>query len=160
MTISLAPPPLQVPSDFVVDKEKNGFFSALLNTIYQLWTQVYGIRTTGVVKTTDATQTALLRVLVNDGFTVMLDLAIVARRTGGSAGTDGDSAFYKLTGAYKNVGGVLTGIGTPAVVAGEDQVGWSVDFTNAGGYAIVTVTGAANNNITWSGTLYTYTVGA
>lgn len=160
MSISISPPPLQVPGDFTQDKQKAAFFSGLINTIYQLWTATYAIRTQAKVTTTDATDTALLRVAVPNSKTVMIEARVVARRTGGSSGTAGDSAFYRLTGAYKNISGTLTGIGTPDLIAGEDQAGWNVSFSSSGGNAIVVVKGAANNNITWEGTISTYAVGA
>lgn len=160
MTLSIAPPPLQMPPDFAADKLKNAFFSGLINTLYQLWTTVYNIRTTAKVKTTDASTTSMVRIPVKLGTTVMIDAKIVGRRTGGSSGSDGDSAFYKLTGAYKNIGGTLTGVGTPALVGGEDQAGWNVGFTTSSDFAVVTVIGATNNNVTWEGTLSIYTVGA
>jgi hypothetical protein len=160
MTLRLAPPPLAVPDEFAQDKQKNAFFSALLNTIYQMWTALYGIRFSASVKTTDAAATEIMRVQVPTNQTVMLDVVIVARRTGGSSGTTGDSAFYQLTGAYKNISGALTGIGSPGKTGGEDQAAWDVAFSDSGGYALILVTGAANNNITWVGTVYSYTVGA
>lgn len=160
MTISLAPPPLQVPGDFATDKVKNAFFSGLLNTIYQLWTSVYSIRLQADIETTDATVTGLVRVDVPAGKTVMVQARVVARRTGGTSGTEGDSAFYVATGAYKNVGGVLTGIGTPQLYGGEDQAGWEVSFSSSGQFLVVTVKGAANNVVKWEGTISSYTVGA
>lgn len=160
MSIKLAPPPLQVPPEFAGDRLKAAFFNGLLNTVYQMWTALYGIRTTAKLATTDATATSMIRVSVEAGKTVMIEARIAARRTGGAAGADGDSAFYILTGAYKNVAGVLTGIGTPDLIAGEDQAGWNVAFSSSGAFAIILVTGAANNNITWEGTVSTYTVGA
>lgn len=160
MVASVNPPPLQVPAVFLKDKLAAAFFSGLINTIYQLWTTTFQIRTKAKVLTTDASTTAILRVQVNEGKTVMLQASIVARRTGGAAGTIGDSAFYVLTGAYRNVGGVLTGIGTPDLIGGEDQAGWNVGFSTSGDYAVVTVLGAVNNNITWEATVSTYEVGA
>jgi hypothetical protein len=160
MTIQLNPPPLQVPGDLNQNKAQQNFWNTLLNTIYQLWNAVYGIRTQVTAQTTDNTVTAIIRVPVREGTTVMIDCKIVARRTGGSSGSDGDSAFYNLTGAYKNVGGTLTGIGTPVLQGGEDQSGWNVGFSNSGTEATVTVLGANNNEITWEGTISTYTVGA
>lgn len=160
MTISIAPPPLQVPSDFATDKSKSSFFSGLLNTIYQLWTAVYSLRTTARVTTTDATVTGIIQIPIADGYTTLIVANIVARRTGGSSGVVGDSAFYVLTGAYKNVAGVLTGIGSPSLISGEDQAAWSVNFTTSGNNAVVTVTGAAGNDVTWEGTFSTYKVGA
>lgn len=160
MTIKVSPPPLQVPSTFLSDKQTSAFFNGLMNTVYQLWSAVYNMQTTAKVKTTDATTTALVRSSVVEGTTAMFVCRVVARRTGGSAGTAGDSAFYTLTGAYKNVGGVLTGVGSAAIVAGEDQPAWDVGFTTSGTEAIVIVTGAANNDITWQGEVSVLTAGA
>lgn len=158
MTIS--PPPLQVPPEFQQSKLQQSFFTALINTIYQLWTATYSIRTTARVETTDNAVTPLIRVEVPIGRTVMLDAKIVARRTGGAAGAEGDSAFYSLTGAYKNIGGVLTGIGAPILSSGEDQTNWNVGFSNSSIFAVVTVAGETDNEITWEGTLSTYIVGS
>lgn len=160
MSIKLNPPPLQVPSSFLQDKQASAFFSGLLNTIYQMWNALYSIRFSAKVTTTDASVTALIRTPVKDGKTVMIVANIVARRTGGSAGANGDSAWYTLSGAYKNIGGVLTGIGTPNLIGGEDQAGWNVGFSTSGSEAVVTVLGAVNNNVTWEGTISTYEVGA
>lgn len=160
MTITLNPPPLQVPGAFLQDKQQSSFFSGLLNTIYQLWTAVYGIRAKAKVKTTDNTPTAMLRIGVNNNRTVMLQAYIVARRTGGAAGVEGDSAFYVLTGAYKNVNGVLTGIGSADLIAGKDQAAWAVGFSTLGTDAIIIVTGEIANDITWEGAVSTYEVGA
>lgn len=160
MTISLAPPPLQIPSDFARDKEKSAFFSALLNTLYQLWTSTYSIRAFATVKTTDDTDTGLVRISVPTNKTVMIDACIVARRTGGTAGTAGDSAFYRLTGAYKNISGTLTGIGTPLLNGGEDNAAWTAGFSSSGEFAVITVTGDVGNNITWESAHSVYTVGA
>lgn len=162
MTISLSPPPppLQIPPSLASDKLTGAFFNGLLNTIYQLWTAVYGIRFKAQVKTTNSTVTAIARVKVATGKTVMMQAHIVARRTGGSAGATGDSAFYVLTGAYKNIAGVLTGIGSPSLIAGEDQAGWNVGFTSSSLDAVITVQGAANNEITWESTVSVYEVGA
>lgn len=160
MVQSINPPPLQVPPVLLKDKLSAAFFAGLIQTIYQLWTQTYSIRLNSKVLTTDATTTAILRVPVRDGKTVMITAEIVARRTGGTAGTNGDSAWYRLSGAYKNIGGVLTGIGTPDLIGGEDQAGWNVGFSTNAQEALVTVLGAVNNNITWESTVSTYEVGA
>lgn len=160
MTLPLNPPPLQVPRSLLSDKEQSSFFSGLLNTLYQVWNALYGIRYNAKVKTTDATPAAVIRTRLAAGKTAMVQAHIVARRTGGSSGTDGDSAFYVLTGAYKNVGGVLTGIATPALIGGEDQSAWDVGFTANSDEIVVLVTGAVGNEITWEGTISVYEVGA
>ena len=128
MVASVNPPPLQVPPTYLQEKLSAAFFGGLVQTLYQLWTKVFEIRFSSTIKTTDATLTAVLRVPVNDGRTAMIDACIVARQTGGSAGSNGDSAWYKLSGAYKNIGGVLTGIGYPSLLGGEDQAAWNVGF--------------------------------
>lgn len=160
MSLKLNPPPLQLPPSLQSDKAVASFFGGLITTIYQMWNSLYGIRTSAKTKTTDATVTALLRAPVANGKTQMIQAMITARRTGGSAGANGDSAFYVLTGAYKNVGGVLTGIGTPNLIGGEDQPAWNVGFSAVGTDMLVTVTGAANNEIVWEGSISVYQVGA
>ena len=79
MTISVNPPPLQIPPDFAQDKIKNKFFSGLINTLYQLWTSVYGLRIGIKVETNDATATAALRVPIDEGKTTMVVAYLVAR---------------------------------------------------------------------------------
>lgn len=160
MTLRLSPPPIKVPPEFGNNKSVAAFFNTLLNTLYQLWTAVYSLRQTGKVSTTDATVTSLMRVQVPLNKTVMIQANIVARRTGGSSGTNGDSAWYQLTGAYKNISGTLTGVGATGLIGGEDQAAWNVGFTNSGSDAVVIVTGAANNNISWEGSMEVFVVGA
>ncbi len=160
MTISLAPPPLQIPPDFATDRLKNGFFNALINTIYQMWTALYGIRLKAKITTTDATVTGAVRLPLDSGKTMMVQAHIVARRTGGSAGVDGDGAFYVLTGAYKNIAGVLTGIASPNLYGGEDQAAWNVGFSSSGQDVVVTVAGDVGTEITWEVTVSAYEVGA
>lgn len=160
MAIRLAPPPLQVPQQFLQDKQSVSFFNGLLNTIYQLWTAVYGIRNNNTVTTHDATVTAVMQIAIANDTTMMVDAKIAARRTGGASGATGDSAFYNLTGAYKNVGGALTGIGTPVLDGGEDQSAWNVGFSANGQNIVITVLGAAGNDIIWNATASTYVAGA
>ena len=160
MSINLAPPPLQIPPDFAGDKFKAAFFSGLINTIYQLWTNVYSIRNTTKILTNDDAVTAGVRIPLNTGKTMMVQAHIVARRTGGTAGSDGDSAYYVLTGCYKNVGGTLTGVSSPNLIGGEDVSEWNVGFSTSGTDVIVTVKGGANTNVTWQATISSYEVGA
>lgn len=160
MTLKVNPPPLQMPPEFAQEKYKNKFFSGLINTLYQLWTSVYSMRTGFRVITSDATPTAAIRVPVKNGLTVMVTAYLAVRRTGGSSGANGDSAWYRLMGAYKNVSGTLTGIGSPSLIGGEDQAGWDFYFSSSGEEIVLTVVGAAGNDITWEGSLSTYKVGA
>lgn len=161
MVASVNPPPLQVPPTFLKDKLAAAFFAGLIQTIYQLWTTTFQIRTTVRATTTDASITSIYRTVIDNNRTMMITAKIVARRTGGAgAGTIGDSAWYELAGCYKNIGGVLTGVGSPTLTGGEDVAAWNVGFTTVGSEAVVTVLGEAAVNITWIATVSTYDVGA
>lgn len=154
MTLNINPPPIQIPPDFALDKTKGKFFGGLINTVYQLWTRVYGTRTDFKLTTTDASATAVLRIPVDSGKTTMVNAYVVAQNT------TGDSAWYRLIGAYKNVSGTLTGIGTPGLIGGEDQAAWNFSFSSSGEEILLVVTGAAGNDITWEGAAETYVAGA
>lgn len=160
MAIPVNPPPLQIPPEFAQEKVKNKFFGSLINTLYQLWTTVYGLRTTFKVTTTDATPTAAIRIPVATNKTTMVEARVAVRRNGGVSGTNGDSAWYRLSGAYKNINDVLTGIGSPELVGGENQAGWDFYFSSSGTEIIITVLGAAGNDLTWEGSVSTHVVGA
>ena len=90
----------------------------------------------------------------------MVDANVVARRTGGTAGTAGDIAAYGRRAAFKNVGGVLTQISTTTAVGTyESQAGWDCTITTSGTNILVRGLGAANNNVTWHSTTAIYQVG-
>jgi len=159
MTINVNPPPLQIPPNYLKTKEDEGFFNSLIRTIYQLWREVYSLRFQATTKTTDASLTAMQRVTVNLNKTIYFEARVVARRTGGTAGSDGDSAFYRLDAAFKNIGGSLTQIGSIITNGGEDQAAWNATFGISGSEILLLAQGAANNNITWESTLSIYEVG-
>ena len=161
MVTSVNPPPLQVPAGLLKDKVMQAFFGGLVNTIYQLWTTTFAIRVKTKVLTTDATVTAILRVPIAAGNSTMIVAYIVCRRTGGGGpGTVGDTAWYQLMGCYKNISGVLTGIGSPSLIGGEDVAAWNVGFSTSAAEALVTVVGEAAVDITWESAVSTYNVGA
>lgn len=75
---------------------------------------------------------------------------ILARRTGGSAGTNGDGAYYRVEGLFHNVGGTLTQIGTTTTTTiAESQAGWDATYSISGTIIRAQLTGATNNNVTW-----------
>lgn len=160
MSVAVNPPPIQIPAEWAKDKAYNKFFTGLINTLYQLWSTVYGMSTEFTVRTTDDTPTAGIRVPVPNNKTVMVEATVVARRTGGTSGANGDSAWYKLMGAYKNINGTLTGIGAPSLVGGENQSGWDLFFTTSGEEIVIGVFGATNNDVTWEGSVSSYVVGS
>jgi hypothetical protein len=110
MTLKVNPPPLQIPPQFISDKLVYKFFTGIVTTLYQVWNSLYGLRTAFKVKTEDATPTAAIRIPTTSGKTTLVVAHLVARRT------NGDSAWYQLMGAYKNVSGTMTGIGTPIFI--------------------------------------------
>lgn len=114
----------------------------------------------GRVATTDATVTTINTIATTTDTSLMVDCDIVSRRTGGSAGTAGDVAAYKLYCSAKNVTGTVTEIAETEAFTGESQAAWDVDCAVSGTNYLVRVTGAVNNNVTWHSTCRTYEVGS
>jgi hypothetical protein len=108
------------------------------------------------VATTDATLTTLHTFTVPASTTYYINAIVVARRTGGSAGTAEDGASYEIKGCYKNVAGTATIIGALNVITNESQVAWNATLTPSGATVLLRITGALNNNITWHTTSKVY----
>jgi sulfur transfer complex TusBCD TusB component (DsrH family) len=107
----------------------------------------------GRVATTNATVTTLQTITTSSNTCIMIDAKVVARRTGGTAGTAVDVAAYKRIAAFKNVSGVLTQIGTTTDAGTfESQAGWDCTIDISGTSIRIRATGAANNNVTWHST--------
>jgi len=102
------------------------------------------------VTTTDATATTLQSVTVPTDSALWIRATIVGRRTGGTAGANGDAAVYERTARFKNVGGTVTMNQLQSDYTSEDQIGWNGTLDVSGTSARMRVTGAANNNITWT----------
>ena len=108
---------------------------------------------TANLSTVDATTTTIFSVVIPAATTLLITAQIAARRTGGSAGTAEDGDSFVVFGAYKNVAGTATLIGSQGnIFSAKDQSGWAVTFSATGNTAILQVTGAANNNIDWIAT--------
>lgn len=105
------------------------------------------------VATTDATATTAATVAVPTNSSMLLEVRVVGRRTGGSSGAAGDAAHYIRTARLKNVAGTVTLHNLQSDYTSEDQTGWNGTITVTGTNALVRVTGAANNNITWEVTV-------
>lgn len=103
------------------------------------------------VKTTDDTVTPVYICDVPAGNVVGLEFTVIARRTGGAAGTDEDGAFYKMMAQYNNIAGVSTVIGADSVTHNQSNQGiWSIATVSDGVTAVLlNVTGAIDNDITW-----------
>lgn len=92
-------------------------------------------------------------VRIADGFTSLVTVKIVARRTGGTAGSAGDSAGYVLKGLFYRNGTTVTQIGaTTKEVIGESQAGWDANLSSAGasGDVSITTNSAADNTVDWN----------
>lgn len=110
------------------------------------------------VTTTDATATTLNTFTVPAETTYYISAIIVARRTGGSAGTAEDGCSFELKGVYNNISGVATIIGTVYRLINKSQPGWDVNLVTSTNTVEIQVTGAVNNNITWHTTSRVYQV--
>lgn len=110
------------------------------------------------VLTTDGNATTLATIAIPATTTVMIEARVVARRTGGSAGVAEDGATYIVAGAYKNVAGTATEIGEGSLFSAEDQAGWACTLTPSSGNVLLQVTGATNNNVSWSATYRVYSI--
>lgn len=100
--------------------------------------------------TTNSTATTLATIATATDIAYTVEATITARRTGGSSGSAGDGASYKLIASFKNNGGTLSQRGsTTNVMTVEDQAGWDAAFDTSGTDIRIRVTGATNNNISW-----------
>lgn len=108
---------------------------------------------TPTVNTTDGTQTTLATIPITASRTYMITARVVARRTGGSAGTADDGASYERRGTYTTKSGTVTLMGSVQTLGtdAEDQAGWDVTLDISTTNVRVRVTGATNNNVTWMG---------
>jgi len=104
------------------------------------------------VLTTDATPTAIQTLATTTDTVMLVEARILGRRTGGTGGTTGDSATYIRTFRVKNVGGTVTVKHLDSMYTSEDVVPWNITVAPSGTNAVVSVTGAADNNITWDAT--------
>lgn len=103
------------------------------------------------VNTIDATVTTIKTIPINILSCVRIWVEATASRTGGSGGSAGDSAGFVVTATAKNVAGTAAIVGSETTVASSTDIsGAAVHITVTSGTAIVTVTGAANNNVTWN----------
>lgn len=136
--------------------EMNGPMKALAN---QLGLAEKILPAQAKVRTTDATVTTLATVKISQDHSVLVSGLVVARRTGGSAGAANDGAGYVVEFLAKNTSGTAALIGSGTVtVIGESQAAWAVTLSASAGTILVRVTGAANNNVTWTWSAKTLSV--
>lgn len=104
----------------------------------------------GAATTANATPTTVATLAVAANSTVVVNVLVAARRTGGSAGSVGDSAGFALTVVAKNIAGTVTVLPTVVNCAYGDQLAWKVAAVASSANVLLQVTGAVNNNINWA----------
>lgn len=113
----------------------------------------------GRVTTTNNTATTIATIAIPASTTVGMEVAIVGRRTGGSAGVAEDGGVFKALFGYKNVAGTPTVLAGGTTYASANPAGWGgISTAVSGGNVLVQVTGATNVNIVWHATVRTYAV--
>lgn len=112
------------------------------------------------VTTSNATTATLATIALTAAKTYHVEARVVARRTGGSAGTAEDGASYILHATFHTTGGAAALIGAVTVAhAGESQSGWNATLDASGTNARLRVTGAADNDVVWHATVLLQEVG-
>ncbi len=108
----------------------------------------------GSVSTTDATPLAILSYAMAASTVADLIITVVARRTGGSAGTAGDAYRADFPVCYQRIASAgPTLVGAAAAETGKKSNGggsaYAVGISVVSNNIVVTVTGVTDVNITW-----------
>lgn len=104
--------------------------------------------------TTDATMTTLQTIALTADYTYLIEVRVLAHRTGGSGGTNDGCAFV-LRGGYKQTSGtaaVLDASTPQAEFESDSNDGCAATMDVSGGNVRVRVTGVAATNYTWHST--------
>lgn len=111
------------------------------------------------VATTDATQTTLDTFTITASKTYLIEARVLARRTGGAAGTADDGAAYIRRAMVTTKAGTVTINAVQDGLTQEDQAGWDCTLDVNAATVRVRVTGAADNNVVWHSTTTLQDVG-
>lgn len=111
------------------------------------------------VSTTDATPTPVFLSTIPTDTVVGFDITVIARRTGGAAGTDQDGGFFRILTQYNNITGTATVIGSDGVYHSNSNTGTiSVASVAEGGNVNLNVTGNIDTDMVWHITAKIYSV--
>jgi hypothetical protein len=160
MANKIPAPPIKMPSEFYENEETAKFFDALLRSVYQMWEEITKTKSRATTKTSGNTTTVLQRIAIKENRATYIEALVIAHRTGGTAGSNDDSAYYKLQGLFKNISGTIYQVGAIVVDSSEDQAGWNCSFYADGTDVVVSATGAIGNDITWESDVFYNEVGA
>lgn len=103
--------------------------------------------------TTDNTTTNLIVTGTTLDTTTLIKVDIIAKRTGGTAGTVGDSATWQLTARVKDVSGVVTVHDVQTDYESKDQALMDTEIVIIGTNIVVRGVGTLNNNFDWEARL-------
>jgi len=102
------------------------------------------------VSTTDATPTTIATIPIPTDSVITVTAAFTALRTGGTAGSAGDSAGGPGWVTSKNNSGTASTTTPMLDFFAPDQMGvWDVGDSVSGANLLIQVTGAIDNNIDW-----------
>lgn len=105
--------------------------------------------------TTNATAATLQTIAIPNNSMVLVETRVVCRKTGGAgSGNIGDGGSYVRTARFKNISGTVTVHTLQSDYTSEElsMIGMNCQLAVSGTNAIVSVTGLANDNISWEAT--------
>jgi len=104
------------------------------------------------VNTIDATVTTIQTIAIPLNTVVTIKTTVKARKTSGTGvGVTGQGCGYERIATYQNIGGVVTIAGVvQSSYTGEAITAFDTTLTISGTNVLIRVTGALNDNVTWS----------
>ncbi len=103
------------------------------------------------VATTNATPTTLATIPITASNTYLITTDVIARRTGGTAGTADDGKVWHLARGYVTLAGTVTDLGL--IESGNGGVGgataWGIALNISSTNVLLQVSGATGVNVTW-----------
>lgn len=102
------------------------------------------------IETTTADPIVAQTISVPTDSVLVLEMKALGVRTGGTAGSAGDSASYHRIARFKNVAGTVTRHTLQTVYTSEDQAGWNATLQVSGTDVQIIVSGSSNNQVFWA----------
>ena len=135
----------------LLDVKGSSLFQSAIRQQDQTATKANWEKFQAQISTTDATVTTAASFTTLTDSVTYIKATITARRTGGLAGTAGDSAIFTRTIRAKNIGGTVT-VATLQTDFTSVESGnkWQATINASGTAVRVRVTGAVDNNIDWT----------
>jgi hypothetical protein len=106
----------------------------------------------GSAATTGTTETVIQTLSPVSNKSYFVETRIIGRRTGGGAGTAGDTAIFVMMAKVKDISGDAGVFDVANIYTSKDQSTWNAEIIASGSNALIRVIGAASNDISWSAT--------